>query len=43
MGVFIIDEFGNPRISIYVDENNQARFKIIDEEGEVVGMISENE
>jgi len=43
VGVFINDEFGNPKISIYVDENNQARFKVINEEGEAVDMISENE
>jgi hypothetical protein len=36
VGVFIKDEFGHDRINIFVDANNNPKFQILDEKGNVV-------
>lgn len=41
VGLFIKDEFGNDRINIYIDENNEPKFQILDEDGEVIKEITE--
>lgn len=41
VGLFIKDEFGNDRINIYIDENNEPKFKILDEDGNVVKELIE--
>lgn len=33
VGLFIYDKTGNPRIQIFVDEDNQTRFEMLDENG----------
>ena len=40
VGVFINDEFGNPRINIYVDENNEPKFQVLDDQGKVVKELT---
>jgi hypothetical protein len=40
VGVFINDEFGNPRINIYVDENNEPRFQVLNEQGKVIKELT---
>ena len=42
VGVFINDEYGNPRIKIYIDENNQPKFELLDEDGEKTDFFSKN-
>lgn len=39
-GLFIKDEFGNDRMNIYIDENNQPKFIIYDEEGNIVKQLT---
>ncbi len=34
VGLFINDNKGKPRIKIYIDENNEAKFELLNEEGE---------
>lgn len=36
VGLFINDSYGNPRIKIYIDENNIAKFELLDEKGNIV-------
>ena len=36
VGVFIKDEFGNDRINLFIDENNEPKFQILDKKGNVV-------
>ena len=38
VGLFIKDQYGNERITIYVDQNDQPRVEFLDEEGEVVEL-----
>ncbi len=42
VGVFIKDEFGNDRINIYIDENNNPKFQILDREGNVIKELTED-
>ena len=42
VGVFINDEYGNPRIKIYIDENNQPKFELLDENGQKTDFFSKN-
>lgn len=41
VGLFIKDEFGNDRINIYIDENNEPIFRILDEDGNIVKKLTE--
>lgn len=36
VGVFLKDEFGNNRITIFIDENNNPKFQVLDDKGNVV-------
>jgi len=36
VGVFLKDEFGNNRITIFIDEKNNPKFQILDEKGKIV-------
>lgn len=36
VGVFIKDEFGNDRIKIYIDDNNNTKFQILDKKGNIL-------
>lgn len=36
VGVFIKDEFGNNRINIFIDKNNEPKFQILDKDGNVI-------
>ncbi|QTE24268.1 hypothetical protein [Polaribacter cellanae] len=40
VGVFIKDELGNPRIKIYIDKNNEPRFQILNQSGELVKELT---
>lgn len=42
VGLFLKDEFGNDRINIYIDANNQPRLQILDENGKVLKELTEN-
>ncbi len=39
VGMFIKDEYGNGRINIYIDENNEPKFQILDKDGKVVKQM----
>ena len=41
VGVFIKDKNGQDRINIYIDENNTPKFKILDENGNIVRELIE--
>ena len=41
VGVFINDEFGNPRIRIYIDEHNQPKFELLDKKGNAKNLFKE--
>ena len=36
VGLFIKDEFGNPRIKIYIDKGNEPKFQVLDQKGNVI-------
>lgn len=36
VGLFINDSYGKPRIKIYIDENNVAKFELLDENGNII-------
>ena len=36
-GLFINDQFGNARIRVYIDENDEPKFELLDKEGNVLG------
>lgn len=36
VGMFIKDEFGNDRIKIYIDENNEPKFQILEKDGNII-------
>lgn len=40
VGLFLKDEFGNDRINIYIDKNNEPVFQILDEDGNVVKELT---
>ena len=37
VGLFINDQFGNARIRVYIDENDEPKFELLDREGKVLG------
>lgn len=37
VGLFINDQFGNARIRVYIDENDEPKFELLDREGNVLG------
>lgn len=41
VGLFIKDEFGNPRIKIYIDESNEPKFQVLDQNGNVIKELAE--
>jgi len=41
VGMFIKDEFGNDRINIFIDENNEPKFQILDEKGKIIKELTE--
>ena len=41
VGVFIKDEFGNDRINIFIDKNNEPKFQILDKEGNTLKELTE--
>lgn len=41
VGMFIKDEFGNNRINIYINENNEPKFQILDKNGNVIKELTE--
>ncbi|MGM0408923.1 MAG: hypothetical protein ACQERU_13150 [Bacteroidota bacterium] len=36
VGVFIKDEFGNDRINLFIDKNNEPKFQILDKDGDII-------
>jgi hypothetical protein len=42
VGVFIKDEFGNDRINIYIDKNNDPKFQILDKAGNVIKELTKD-
>ncbi|MBC9798066.1 hypothetical protein [Sinomicrobium weinanense] len=40
VGMFLKDEFGNDRIKIYVDENNEPKIEILNSEGKVSKVVA---
>jgi len=42
VGVFIKDEFGNDRINIFIDKNNEPKFQILDKDGNIIKEFTEN-
>jgi hypothetical protein len=36
VGLFINDSYGNPRIRIFIDEHNVAKFELLDEKGNIL-------
>lgn len=40
VGLFIKDEFGNDRINIYIDENNEPKLQILDKDGNVIKELT---
>lgn len=41
VGLFIKDEYGNDRINIYIDKNNQPKFEILNKNGDVIKELTE--
>ena len=42
VGVFIKDEFGNARINIFIDKDNEPKFQILDKDGNIIKEFTEN-
>ena len=42
VGLFIKDEFGNNRIKIFIDENNDPKFEILDKDGKIIKELTED-
>jgi hypothetical protein len=41
VGMFINDEYGKPRLKIFIDENNQPKIQVLDEEGSVKELFTD--
>ena len=42
VGLFIKDEFGNNRIKIFIDKNNNPKFHILDKDGKIIKKLTED-
>lgn len=43
VGMFLKDEFGNDRIKIYIDKNNEPKFEILNNKGKIIRDFQKSE